>query len=226
MREFELRRLGRSLKYHSSLSLRRNSNRNFHAEPSRAGPSRTSAARRRVRFFNRRRRHFADRGAFLVYAWIRFSGCAVANRRRTSPCSGRAASGAPLKGDVGITATQYQRNRRDLERWLLLWRHPLRGRRDALSQDKLPLLDLPSHYGRSVRSLVQRATVPSRLVQGAPAQFKSTPKGMRTFCPRCGTHLTFEHGDASDEIDVTTCSLGDPEWLPPDDHTRTSSQLQ
>lgn len=64
-----------------------------------------------------------------------------------------------------------------------------------------------------------------RFVQGAPTQFRSTLKGMRTFCPRCGTQLTFEHDDASDEIDVTTCSLDNPERLPPDDHTRTSSKL-
>jgi hypothetical protein len=62
-----------------------------------------------------------------------------------------------------------------------------------------------------------------RLVLGAPTQFRSTPKGMRTFCPRCGTQLTFEHDDAPDEIDITTCSLDDPER--PDDHTRTSSKL-
>ena len=35
-----------------------------------------------------------------------------------------------------------------LNSWLLLWRHPLRGWRHVLSQDKLPLLNLPSHYGR------------------------------------------------------------------------------
>ena len=64
-----------------------------------------------------------------------------------------------------------------------------------------------------------------RLVQGAPAQFRSTPKCMRGFCPRCGTQLTFENDDASDEIDVTTCSLDDPEQLPSEDHTRTSSKL-
>jgi len=28
-----------------------------------------------------------------------------------------------------------------------------------------------------------------RLVQGATTQFRSTPKGTRTFCPRCGTQL-------------------------------------
>ena len=64
-----------------------------------------------------------------------------------------------------------------------------------------------------------------RFVQGAPTRFRSTPKGARSFCPHCGTQLTFEHDDASDEIDVTTCSLDDPERLPPEDHTRTSSKL-
>lgn len=61
-----------------------------------------------------------------------------------------------------------------------------------------------------------------RFVQGTPTQFRSTLKGMRSFCPRCGTQLTFEHDDASDEIDVTTCSLDEPERLPPEDQTRTS----
>ena len=64
-----------------------------------------------------------------------------------------------------------------------------------------------------------------RIVAGAPARFRSTPKALRTFCPRCGTPLTFEHDDAANEIDVTTCSLDDPEALPPEDHTRTSSKL-
>jgi hypothetical protein len=64
-----------------------------------------------------------------------------------------------------------------------------------------------------------------RLVQGMPTLFRSTPKGTRSFCPRCGTQLTFQHDDASGEIDVTTCSLDDPEQLPPEDHTRTSTKL-
>jgi hypothetical protein len=37
--------------------------------------------------------------------------------------------------------------------------------------------------------------------------------------------LTFENDEASDEIDVTTCSLDDPEQLPPEDHTYMSSKL-
>ncbi|MBI3768583.1 MAG: GFA family protein [Deltaproteobacteria bacterium] len=65
-----------------------------------------------------------------------------------------------------------------------------------------------------------------RLVQGTPTRFRSTAKGMRSFCPRCGTQLTFEHDDTADEIDVTTCSLDDPERLPPEDHAHTSSRLR
>ena len=64
-----------------------------------------------------------------------------------------------------------------------------------------------------------------RLVCGEPTRFRSTAKGMRSFCPQCGTQLTFEHEDFFDEIDVTTCSLDKADELPPRDHTWTSSKL-
>ena len=64
-----------------------------------------------------------------------------------------------------------------------------------------------------------------RFVKGSPQRFRSTAKGARTFCARCGTQLTFEHGDLPGEIDVTTCSLDDPSRAAPEDHTRTSSRL-
>ncbi len=64
-----------------------------------------------------------------------------------------------------------------------------------------------------------------RLVRGAPARFRSTPTCTRSFCPRCGTQLTFENEDASGEIDITICSLDEPERLPPEDHTHSGSRL-
>lgn len=64
-----------------------------------------------------------------------------------------------------------------------------------------------------------------RFVAGRPTLFRSTPKGTRSFCPSCGTQLTFQHDDSPQEIDVTTCSLDDPQAAPPKDHTRTSSKL-
>jgi hypothetical protein len=65
-----------------------------------------------------------------------------------------------------------------------------------------------------------------RLVAGEPAQFKSTSKATRSFCPHCGTQLTFAHEDFPDEIDVTTCSLDDPDLVSPKDHTWTSSKIK
>lgn len=64
-----------------------------------------------------------------------------------------------------------------------------------------------------------------RLVRGEPARFRSTGKATRSFCSRCGTQLTFEHDDFPDEIDITTCSLDQPEKVPPKDHIHTSSKL-
>ena len=64
-----------------------------------------------------------------------------------------------------------------------------------------------------------------RLVRGEPTRFRSTAKATRSFCPRCGTQLTFEDDDFLDEIDVTTCSLDEPDRVPPKDHTYTSSKL-
>jgi hypothetical protein len=37
--------------------------------------------------------------------------------------------------------------------------------------------------------------------------------------------LTFHSSRFPDEIDITLCSLDDPEQLQPKDHTHTSSQL-
>jgi hypothetical protein len=64
-----------------------------------------------------------------------------------------------------------------------------------------------------------------RLVAGVPTRFASSAKGTRTFCPRCGTPLTFEDGEHPDEIDVTAASLDDPEAMPPRDHTRAATKL-
>ena len=64
-----------------------------------------------------------------------------------------------------------------------------------------------------------------RLTSGEPSSFHSSEHGTRTFCPRCGTPLTFASTRFLTELDVTTCSLENPQALPPKDHTRTSSML-
>jgi hypothetical protein len=64
-----------------------------------------------------------------------------------------------------------------------------------------------------------------RFVRGAPARFRSSAHGTRSFCAHCGTPLTFESAEHPEEIDVTTCSLDEPNAVPSKDHTRTSSKL-
>ena len=56
-------------------------------------------------------------------------------------------------------------------------------------------------------------------MQGKPSQFSSSEPVRRTFCAACGTPLTYQHRDSPDSIDVTTCSLDDPELFPPTHHS-------
>jgi hypothetical protein len=65
-----------------------------------------------------------------------------------------------------------------------------------------------------------------RFTKGIPTFFKSTQKGLRSFCSVCGTQLTFENSDEPDLIDITICSLDDPESLSPEDHIHVSSKLK
>lgn len=64
-----------------------------------------------------------------------------------------------------------------------------------------------------------------RFTQGFPTRFRSSSHGTRTFCPRCGSQLTFTTDEAADEVDVTTCTLDTPDRTSPQDHTFTRSQL-
>lgn len=64
-----------------------------------------------------------------------------------------------------------------------------------------------------------------RVVAGTPASYHSSPGVVRTFCGTCGTPLTYENDRTADETDVTTCSLDDPEQVPPRDHTMAATKL-
>lgn len=65
-----------------------------------------------------------------------------------------------------------------------------------------------------------------RFTQGQPTSFRSSEHATRTFCPRCGTPLTFSSERSAAEVDVTTCSLDEPEAAAPKDHIHTSSRLR
>ena len=64
-----------------------------------------------------------------------------------------------------------------------------------------------------------------RIVSGQPKSFRSSDHATRAFCPSCGTPLTFLSTRYPDEIDVTTCSLDDPEQVPPRSHTWRASGI-
>lgn len=58
-----------------------------------------------------------------------------------------------------------------------------------------------------------------------PATFASSEKGVRAFCPVCGTPLTFVHADAPTRVDVTLASLDDPARFAPEHHIWTTSRI-
>lgn len=64
-----------------------------------------------------------------------------------------------------------------------------------------------------------------RFTAGEPSNFRSSAHATRRFCGVCGTSLTFERDDLSDEIDVTIASLDDPDAVPPKDHTHAAGKL-
>ena len=69
------------------------------------------------------------------------------------------------------------------------------------------------------------ATSQFEWLQGHATQFRSSDPVRRTFCAVCGTPLTYEHEGAAETIDVTTCSLDDPEAFPPTHHSWLSHDL-
>lgn len=62
-------------------------------------------------------------------------------------------------------------------------------------------------------------------VQGTPAEFSSSAPVTRTFCPACGTPLTYRTDKYPDTVDVTTCSLDRPEAFPPTHHSWLSHDV-
>jgi hypothetical protein len=62
-------------------------------------------------------------------------------------------------------------------------------------------------------------------LQGSPNEFASAPKGIRSFCPSCGTPLTFIDPTGPAEIDVTLASLDDPATVRPEHHGWTMSRI-
>jgi hypothetical protein len=63
------------------------------------------------------------------------------------------------------------------------------------------------------------------IVEGAPAETRSSPPVTRSFCAACGSPLTYKNIGEPDTIDVMTVSLDHPEAAPPTLHVWTSEKL-
>lgn len=54
-----------------------------------------------------------------------------------------------------------------------------------------------------------------RIVQGTATQLISSAGALRKFCGKCGTHISFATEDRPGELDITSCSLDNPEAFVP-----------
>jgi len=82
--------------------------------------------------------------------------------------------------------------------------------------------------GSTGAALVTWMTVPKasfEITKGKLKAFDSSEVGERCFCPKCGSHITFEHKDYDADIDVTVVSLDKPERLPPEYHIWTEHKI-
>jgi hypothetical protein len=79
--------------------------------------------------------------------------------------------------------------------------------------------------GSHVLGLVTVARSDFRITAGSAQEYRSSAAVLRTFCPRCGTPLTYWHESWPDEISLTIGSLDTPEVAPPADHTWMSAAI-
>ena len=64
-----------------------------------------------------------------------------------------------------------------------------------------------------------------RFTKGNPAVLESSAKGRRHFCRDCGTPLVFESLERTHQMDITTCSLDDPDTFVPTDGAYKDTRL-
>lgn len=63
------------------------------------------------------------------------------------------------------------------------------------------------------------------LLNGTPATYESSPGSRRSFCPRCGTQISFTATYIPGLVDITIGSLDDPGQVPPALHYWESERL-
>ena len=53
------------------------------------------------------------------------------------------------------------------------------------------------------------------VTRGTPARYRSSPHVERGFCGRCGSPLNYSNDQDPATLDIMTCSLDDPDAVPP-----------
>jgi len=72
------------------------------------------------------------------------------------------------------------------------------------------------------------ATIPAasyRLERGTPTVYKSSARGERHFCGRCGTQILFKYQGESKTVDINIASFDDPAAVAPEYHIWTQSRI-
>ena len=74
--------------------------------------------------------------------------------------------------------------------------------------------DCTHAVGSELTAWVQFPADQFQFTQGEPTRFESSPGVTRTFCPQCGTSLTYHYKDRS-QVDLATATLDDRKAFPP-----------
>jgi hypothetical protein len=64
------------------------------------------------------------------------------------------------------------------------------------------------------------------ITRGKPVEFRSSPSVTRSFCGTCGSPLTYRTAEHADRIDIMTCSLDDPQAIPPTFHVWVGDKVE
>eukprot|EP00123_Amoebidium_parasiticum_P003115 comp144182_c0_seq1/m.49263 comp144182_c0_seq1/g.49263 ORF comp144182_c0_seq1/g.49263 comp144182_c0_seq1/m.49263 type:complete len:154 (-) comp144182_c0_seq1:112-573(-) len=64
-----------------------------------------------------------------------------------------------------------------------------------------------------------------QFTRGEVRRFASSKEAQRGFCPKCGTHLTWEGIKYPDVVAFTVCSLDDPQQVKVNEHGHVESAL-
>ncbi|HEV7233954.1 MAG TPA: GFA family protein, partial [Sphingorhabdus sp.] len=64
------------------------------------------------------------------------------------------------------------------------------------------------------------------LLQGEPTTFNSSGTAMRSFCPKCGTGITYRNAEfLPGVVDIQAATLDDPDALPAGAHIQTAERI-